>query len=156
MFLTRERERGDSIGRPDLVCRYEYGGLRALVANEEECFRWTIEDDAFARLVELTGIVRLEDGRAVALYERRALSTKRVRGAAGDWSEYVPVLQHRGFAGAHRKGVEAALAGDTECPYDDARTYRGGVTFSRAWAKQWEAGFALGEELKATLEGWAT
>lgn len=47
------------------------------------------------------------------------------------------------FDAAYDKGAIAAAAGDAEsdCPYQDKRTDRGSVTFSRAWRKAWLKGF---------------
>lgn len=44
---------------------------------------------------------------------------------------------------ARAKGIDAAMSGKSEsdCPYRDKRTYRGRVTFSRAFMKAWLEGF---------------
>lgn len=49
----------------------------------------------------------------------------------------------KAFDGAYRKGAEARAAGKTEadCPYHDKRTWRGSVTFSRSFRKEWLKGF---------------
>jgi len=50
---------------------------------------------------------------------------------------------NRALEGAKRKGAMACKTGFNRrsCPYEDHRTYRGAVTFSRAFIKAW-------------LEGW--
>jgi ribosome modulation factor len=47
------------------------------------------------------------------------------------------------FDAAERKGKEAANAGLTRdaCPYRDRRTYKGTVTFSRAFRRAWMKGW---------------
>lgn len=44
---------------------------------------------------------------------------------------------------AERKGREAFLAGKAyrDCPYEDKRTWRGAVTWSRAFRTAWFDGF---------------
>lgn len=46
------------------------------------------------------------------------------------------------FAGAWRKGYEAAQRGESKSanPYGDQRTYRGAVTFARGFWKAWNRG----------------
>jgi hypothetical protein len=50
---------------------------------------------------------------------------------------------NRALASAFRKGALAAIEGEklTACPYADWRTYRGGVTFSRAFQRAWGEGW---------------
>jgi len=46
---------------------------------------------------------------------------------------------------AYKKGLEAGLdRKEKSNPYYDVRNRRGGVTFSRAFFKQWECGFRAG------------
>jgi hypothetical protein len=56
---------------------------------------------------------------------------------------------------AYNKGRDAALKGEPirACPYEDKRTHRGSVTFSRAYVRAWEDGWEQGHrELKAEGE----
>ena len=50
---------------------------------------------------------------------------------------------NKAFAGAMRKGREAALEGKSEdtCPYMDHRKPDGRLTFSRAFIKAWLYGY---------------
>lgn len=52
------------------------------------------------------------------------------------------------YAGAYRKGKKAAKDGLTidANPYDDHRTYRGSVTFARAFIRAWNNGFCNQKE----------
>jgi len=47
------------------------------------------------------------------------------------------------YDGAYRKGIKAFQDGlkESDCPYDDTRTHRGAVTFSRAFIKAWLTGY---------------
>ena len=53
---------------------------------------------------------------------------------------------NKAFLGAYHKGIVAGRDGKTirDCPYGDWRTYRGAVTFSRAFIKYWEEGLEAG------------
>ncbi len=57
-----------------------------------------------------------------------------------------------GYGKRHRyafwNGHKAGLAGVSpiECPYTDHRTFRGSVTFARAFLKAWHAGWRYGDE----------
>ena len=54
---------------------------------------------------------------------------------------------NRALQGAFRKGYDAALAGKsvTACPYDDKRTSRGALTWSRSFIKAWDDGWECGD-----------
>lgn len=63
---------------------------------------------------------------------------------------------NRGLAGAWEKGRLAALDGKPDrSPYPDRRTYRGGVTFSRAFRKAWSEGWhhGMGLDYRDTTYG---
>lgn len=49
-------------------------------------------------------------------------------------------LINAGLFGAYRKGYQCGADPDAQCPYPDTRTYRGGVTFSRAFRRKWKLG----------------
>lgn len=55
----------------------------------------------------------------------------------------VPKPRKNVYRSAYDKGAAARAEGKTKdaCPYDDKRTWRGAVTFSRAFRKAWLAGF---------------
>ena len=57
------------------------------------------------------------------------------------------------YAGAWRKGAQAALSGKPEssCPYKDHRTYYGAVTWSRAFQRIWFAGYRWGRKQETTV-----
>lgn len=63
---------------------------------------------------------------------------------AGEFHRTYVYGGNRGMAGCWRKGILAALAGEplTAVPgYDRARTYRGGVTWGRAYERAWCEGW---------------
>ena len=58
------------------------------------------------------------------------------------------------FYGAYRKGFLAGLSGDDRCPYPDVRTWRGAVTWSRAYRRAWYDGHRDGgEDCESIQEG---
>lgn len=61
---------------------------------------------------------------------------------------------NRALAHANQRGFRAALAGDavTACPYEDLRTGRGAVTYSRAFVNEWHRGWKLGAAKRAEIE----
>lgn len=64
-----------------------------------------------------------------------------------DFDKWSPALR-----GAFRKGHEAGLAGSpaSACPYEDKRTYRGALTWSRSFIKAWEDGWERGDDQRKT------
>jgi len=56
--------------------------------------------------------------------------------------EWIP---KKPFLSAFMKGRQARLDGKpaSDNPYDDKRTYRGSVTFSRAWWRSWKEGWEV-------------
>lgn len=47
---------------------------------------------------------------------------------------------NRALRGVYLRGQNDAVEGRDECPYSDARTYRGSVTWSRAYRRAWQDG----------------
>jgi len=65
-----------------------------------------------------------------------------------------PFYRNRAFLGAWRRGRLAAKQGLPErSPYSDARTYRGAVTFSRAFERAWLAGYRAAAKPAGNQEG---
>jgi ribosome modulation factor len=74
-----------------------------------------------------------------------------------------PRTRNRAFLAAYNRGARDGKIGKTthDCPYQDIRTDRGSVTFSRAfrgyWLAGWRDGFnerrrdGLGDENQATI-----
>lgn len=58
--------------------------------------------------------------------------------------------RNRSQRGAYRKGILAFIAGKPytaeSCPYEDHRTHRGSVTFSRTFIRAWEYGWKDAEK----------
>ena len=54
--------------------------------------------------------------------------------------------ENRAWRGAYLKGVMAGFDGKGTCPYEDKRTSRGSVTFSRGFMKAWREGRNFGQE----------
>lgn len=157
MYLVRTKPLGDSEGVFDLRFVYRYGEPGELHEGGE-VFKWRLLDRVGDRMHEYHGCVELPDGRRVALLEDTMASTgpywrtNTVTDEDGtEWA--LPTLANRSQLGAWRKGVKAALFGPEHNPYGDARTYRGGVTFARAFSKRWDEGYARGQELKIALRG---
>lgn len=51
-------------------------------------------------------------------------------------------MSNSALDGAERKGREAALRGEplSACPYEDKRTRRGAITYSRCFIRAWTKG----------------
>ena len=55
--------------------------------------------------------------------------------------------RNKALSGAYRKGVRAFMEGKPcKAPYSDARTWYGGVTWSRAFIRMWEDGWRDAEK----------
>lgn len=110
-------------------------------------FDWEQPEGEHGWLWEFYGYVELPSGALVAFYREEMWST--ITPIEGSMAQ--PRRRTAAFRGTHMKGVRAALFGPEKNPYPDHRTYRGGVTFSRAFAKQWDEGFEEGGKLKHEL-----
>lgn len=62
------------------------------------------------------------------------------------WGWGAPYRGNRAMQSVYRKGAVAAIEGKplAACPYEDHRTDRGGVTFSRAFQRSWAEGWHHG------------
>ena len=62
----------------------------------------------------------------------------------------MPMTNNKGFRSAYGRGFEAGYKGQSNdrCPYPDLRTYRGAVTFSRAWRRYWKHGWEDGKKAR--------
>lgn len=65
----------------------------------------------------------------------------------------VPDARNRAFLSVFWKGVRAGWKGypETVNPYGDVRTWRGCVTFGRAFMRCWEQGRKLGTEYRDAM-----
>lgn len=151
MYLVENARLGPRLKR---VCGWRFNAgtyrERALMQTglhiaEFPLHEWEQPEGEHGWLWEFYGYVDLPSGCPVAFYREEMWSTKQIAETAE------PRRRAPAFRGAHMKGVRAALFGPERNPYPDHRTYRGGVTFSRAFAKQWDEGFEEGGKLKAAL-----
>jgi hypothetical protein len=128
-----------------------HGFKRRCIATAHRRLWFRMSGDHPSRgMWEFVGVVRIPgQGERVAIYQACGYHPQDARGGE-------PALENAGFRGARRKGAQAALDGADKTlgnPYQDERTHRGGVTFSRAWGRYWDEGWEAGKAIFAVFVG---